>query len=37
MTPLASFDGEQRVLFVVSDTGIGIPEDRLKTLFQLFV
>ena len=37
MTPLASSDGEQRVLFVVSDTGIGIPEDRLRSLFQPFV
>ncbi|RQD74743.1 PAS domain S-box protein [Desulfonatronospira sp. MSAO_Bac3] len=37
MTPLASSDGEQRVLFVISDTGIGIPEDRLKNLFQPFV
>ncbi|HDQ40581.1 MAG TPA: PAS domain-containing sensor histidine kinase [Desulfonatronum sp.] len=30
-------EGFARVLFSVSDTGIGIPEDRLKDLFKPFV
>ena len=28
--------GECRVLFTVSDTGIGIPDDKVRTLFQPF-
>ncbi|WP_051617326.1 PAS domain-containing hybrid sensor histidine kinase/response regulator [Desulfonatronovibrio hydrogenovorans] len=35
--PLPPGRGEQlRLLFTISDTGIGIPEDRLKVLFQPF-
>lgn len=29
--------GESRVLFVVSDTGCGIPDEKLETLFKPFV
>ncbi len=38
MVPLSSHrKGVARVLFSVSDTGIGIPDDRLGDLFQPFV
>ncbi|MFO7931700.1 MAG: response regulator [Desulfosalsimonas sp.] len=30
-------DENIRILFTISDTGIGIPEDKLETLFQPFV
>lgn len=37
VAPLAPTDvGRCRVLFTVSDTGPGIPDDRLETLFQPF-
>ncbi len=37
MTPLSSTtEGEARVLFSVYDTGIGIPQDKLKDLFKPF-
>ncbi|MDY0228338.1 MAG: PAS domain S-box protein [Desulfomicrobium apsheronum] len=37
MVPLSSLrDGEQRLLFSVYDTGIGIPEDKLEYLFKPF-
>ncbi|SDB44480.1 PAS domain S-box-containing protein [Desulfonatronum thiosulfatophilum] len=38
MTPIRSWkDGAFRVLFSVSDTGIGIPDDRINNLFKAFV
>jgi PAS domain S-box-containing protein len=38
MTPLAASQGNQlRVLFSVSDTGIGIPDDKFRELFKPFV
>ncbi len=38
MTPLAPVRGEDvRILFTVSDTGIGIPDDKLGGLFRPFV
>ena len=35
--PLASEDNKSRILFKVSDTGIGIPEDRLGEIFNHFI
>ena len=38
MSPLPSInDEDMRILFTISDTGIGIPDDKLKTLFEPFV
>ena len=37
MVPLASSRNGQRFLFSVYDTGIGIPEEKLKDLFRPFV
>ncbi len=34
---LEKSDGRERILFSVEDTGIGIPEDRVDTIFHSFI
>jgi signal transduction histidine kinase/DNA-binding NarL/FixJ family response regulator len=36
-TPVAGFNGLDRFTIEVNDTGVGIPEDKLGTLFDAFV
>ncbi|WP_428561983.1 MAG: PAS domain S-box protein [Solidesulfovibrio sp. DCME] len=37
MAPLRRDDSRARILFVVADTGVGIPDERLRDIFDPFV
>ena len=37
VSPLDACENQLRVLFTLSDTGVGIPDDRLKDIFEPFV